>query len=800
MHRRNVHWSEIIANKEDVRVVWLDTTIDDTPHSVAMQKTLLKLNPAAQFYTDCDRCMNMIKSTIGEQILFIVSNDLIPKVSEQIRQFQSIVAVFVICTSQQQQAVGSDSRIRQVTNQDSLFSLIFQNISNRRKERVSFSLFHKRQNSLRNLSKGSGSFLWHQVLVYVLKQLPQDKQSKDDMLNQCRDYYQFNEIELQQIENFRNNYNPNEAITWYTKESFVYRLVNRALRTEDLDLLYSFRFFITDLCSQIEKQKMIHEFPSVLYRGQFISIEELELLKQNVKSIISINGFLSTSRNIDVACLFTDSMIASDKYASVLFEIYADVAVKTAVFTDVSDRGAMSEEQEVLFTLNSLFQILSVELDSQQTIWTIKLATTDQGTELIDQYMEYIKQEMDFSSPMIYFGRLLTHELAQTDRAEKYFNMLLETSIDDYSIIASVHQWLGVVHHKRGQLSSALDQYQLAHNIRTDHLVADHPHNALSYYNLGAVAEDTKDYTKALENYEKALDIWERYPNSPDSLKAEIVKKIGMVYRKQGDLNKALQYLSRALEIFRQCLHPQHPQIAMCFRELGFVDLAQNNFDEALANFFQKLEIDEQSLPSDHHFHPGDVQCIVEVYKLKHEPEMALAFCQKKLDAHRNNLGKNHPRAAQILMIMAKLLINTDASQACEYHMEALLILHEFASVDRQAVSDCLNFMERLHLNYETHECRLKCCTELLKLHREILPSDHIDIANTCKKVASCYQNMNDIPNSLSYWNQGLLIYQTRYGAEHEAVRQIQSHINKLKKRMQKFGSGRSADKKTTTG
>jgi hypothetical protein len=60
-------------------------------------------------------------------------------------------------------------------------------------------------------------------------------------------------------------------------------------------------------------------------------VEELEILKQNVGSIISSNGFFSTSRDINVARLFTDPINTSVDYPSVLFEICADSAVKTVV-------------------------------------------------------------------------------------------------------------------------------------------------------------------------------------------------------------------------------------------------------------------------------------------------------------------------------------------------------------------------------------------------------------------------------------------------------------------------------------
>ncbi|CAF3317747.1 unnamed protein product, partial [Rotaria sp. Silwood2] len=70
----------------------------------------------------------------------------------------------------------------------------------------------------------------------------------------CSDYYRTNRSELDNIELFRQNYRGQQSIQWYTNECFLYKLLNRALRTADFDILYSIRFFIIDLCFEIEKE------------------------------------------------------------------------------------------------------------------------------------------------------------------------------------------------------------------------------------------------------------------------------------------------------------------------------------------------------------------------------------------------------------------------------------------------------------------------------------------------------------------------------------------------------------------
>ncbi|CAF5049749.1 unnamed protein product [Rotaria sp. Silwood1] len=97
----------------------------------------------------------------------------------------------------------------------------------------------QQQKTAQVVSKRATSFLWYQIFIDVLKKLPQMDQAKKDMLDKCEDYYRFNTRELIKIEQFRTNYTIHEAVRWFTLDSFVYSLLNRALRTENISNLYT---------------------------------------------------------------------------------------------------------------------------------------------------------------------------------------------------------------------------------------------------------------------------------------------------------------------------------------------------------------------------------------------------------------------------------------------------------------------------------------------------------------------------------------------------------------------------------
>ena len=67
----------------------------------------------------------------------------------------------------------------------------------------------------------------------------------------CRRLYADNEGQMKIINELERNYTGDKAIWWYTKEACFYKMLNKALRVEDIDTLFAFRFFITDVYKQL---------------------------------------------------------------------------------------------------------------------------------------------------------------------------------------------------------------------------------------------------------------------------------------------------------------------------------------------------------------------------------------------------------------------------------------------------------------------------------------------------------------------------------------------------------------------
>ncbi len=124
-------------------------------------------------------------------------------------------------------------------------------------------------------------------------------------------------------------------------------MINKALRTEDLDVLYRFRFYIMDLSKQLilkfvefkKKQKDVLK----LYRAVNLTDDEVTNFEKNIGNFISPNGYLLTSSERSVAYDFATTFGKTEGVARVLFEYEVDLNVVAVV--DIREYSAFPEGQ-----------------------------------------------------------------------------------------------------------------------------------------------------------------------------------------------------------------------------------------------------------------------------------------------------------------------------------------------------------------------------------------------------------------------------------------------------------------------
>jgi tetratricopeptide (TPR) repeat protein len=227
------------------------------------------------------------------------------------------------------------------------------------------------------------------------------------------------------------------------------------------------------LCQQLknlhEKYQRTHSKKKLrLYRGQLLKLSEILLISKHKNDLISLNGFISTSLEEDIAkkfCFGRQKEI--EDYEPVLFEIEIDLTNEQSVaFADISHISQFPEEEEILISIGSIFRIESVEFDEIKQFYRIHLLLSPYEQLTVNHYIEqtFVK-EVDSIDQSVLFGKLL-FDMGECEFAIEYF----KTRIDYLSDVDNHHRAtylnnIGVCYNEIGKKDQALKYYKTASQI-----------------------------------------------------------------------------------------------------------------------------------------------------------------------------------------------------------------------------------------------------------------------------------------------------------------------------------------------
>jgi len=101
---------------------------------------------------------------------------------------------------------------------------------------------------------------------------------------------------------------------------------------------------------------------------------EVSQMFENVGGIVSMNGFFSTSRDIEQAVRFATKPSHRKDVVGVLLQMDGDINLDKMIFADIAQYSTYKKEQEVLFDLATIFKIVHVEFDKGRNLWVMQLS------------------------------------------------------------------------------------------------------------------------------------------------------------------------------------------------------------------------------------------------------------------------------------------------------------------------------------------------------------------------------------------------------------------------------------------
>ena len=740
------HTSRIIQN---FQLIWLDESInendDDFRNSI---KILRQIINTIKTFIDADECINFINKIQDETVFVICSGAFGERIVPIIDDKKQINAIYILCrnkTTQHEKWAKEWSKVKGIyTNIEPIRQALKQATRDSDHNAVSISFATTDNTPANALNKDilDCSFMYTQILKEILLTINFNQRHITDFLNYSRIQFADNSFELRNVDNIEKEYRDHQPIWWYTCETFLYSMLNRALRLMDIDIIIRMGFFICDLHKnladhhrdQFSGHTSLNSF--IVYRGQNLSLTDFNQIKQNQGGLLAFNNFLSTSKNRNVSLGFINSSSGKSDLVSVLFVMHIDPSIQSTPYANVDKISAIGGEEEILFSMHSVFRIRQMkQLPGSTLIWEVELSLTDDNDPELRQLAEHIQKQISSNHKAWHrLGKLLI-KLAKFDKAEELYGVLLKQTNDQNEIAHIFHQ-LGWINDDQGKYTEALEYYEKSLKIYRKTLPANHLELATLHSNIGSVCRNMGEYSKALEYYEKTL--FDNHPSLSNSY-----NNIGSIYDKLGDYPKALEYFEKSLEIMEKTLPANHPELATLYNNIG------------------------------------------SVYGYMGESAKALEYCQKSLEIRTKILPVNHPDLAVSYNSIGCLYKSVgDYSNALAYFEKSLEIKQQTLPPNHSSLATSYNNIGLMYNQMHKYSKALEYYEKDLEISKQTLPANHSDLAISYNNIAWVYRNIGDYKNALEYFEHSLNILQRSLPTNHPHISSLKDSIETMKKKL----------------
>lgn len=270
----------------EVSLLWLDERISRKENQTTLEYLCTELNQEIQTFSSLSDCSDFLDLNSQNPFLAIVSGRLTKPFLKENEGKENIVRAIIFCFLQEKYEDYPErhARVRSVvTSQEDLL-----------REKQSL----ERRNGFEQLTLKAGfhfidnqSFVNYLLLDFLFKLIAKQditKQSLRDLRAFSKEYIEDHEKNKGQesehlklfLKDFKEEKIGKTIVEWYTKESFVYRMINNTLREGDIIKIFRIRAAVFCLDQKLQKiGRKSTSFPRVLYKGTKIEKHEFEFWK-----------------------------------------------------------------------------------------------------------------------------------------------------------------------------------------------------------------------------------------------------------------------------------------------------------------------------------------------------------------------------------------------------------------------------------------------------------------------------------------------------------------------------------------
>ncbi|CAF4091610.1 unnamed protein product [Adineta steineri] len=734
---------------QNVLLIWLDNNIND--NNANRNNTINQLKRVVNninTFTDGEQCLEFIQTITNNKVCMIISGSLAKHIVPHVHDISQVDTIFIFCNNQEcgKQRAEEWPKIKGVFTDITSICEALKQVTHQCEQNaisISFVALNKKLDQL------DPSFMYTQILKEILLTIDFEDKHIKEFITYCRETFVENEYELHNIEKFERDYHDQRPIWWYTYQYFLYSMLNQALRQMDVDIIIRMGFFINDLHRDIQRlhSEQFHSQKSgkifTVYRGQCLSKEDFTEMTKTKGGLLSFNNFLSTSTNRDVSLCFAPQAATNPDLVGILFVMSINPTDSTTSFASVSDVSYFHMEDEVLFSMHTIFRIEDIiPMDQNNDLFQVNLTLTNDNDQDLRTLTDQIRQETFPDEEGWYRLGLLLIKMGHFNKAQEVYEVLLHQATDENDK-ANIYHQLGCIKDSQGEYREALVSYENALTIRQQSLPSSHPDLADSYNNIGTVHNSMGDYPKALSYYEKALEIRQQSLPFNHPHLASSYNNIGLVYRNMGDYSKALSCHENAHEIWQQSLPSNHPHLAISYNNIGVVYKNMGDYPKALLSHEKALAIRQQSLPSNH-------------------PDLGASY---------NNIGMVHINMG-------------DYSKALFYYEKDLVIAQQSLPSNHPDLGTTYDNIGLVHYNMGDYPKALSYYEKAFTIREQSLPFNHPDLGDSCHNIGLVYDNIGDYSKAHSFYERAVQIGEYSLPTNHPDLQEYRKNLESIKSKL----------------
>ena len=307
---------------QNFQLIWLDSNFNEANvHFKTSLEPLRQTVTLITTFTNADECVDFIHESEEGKVFLIVSDSLGRHVVPCIEKMSQLESIYVFCDNKviNEEWASKIPKVKEFYTEIEKICEALQ-VHSKTCDQAMIPITFKGVDAL---------FVYTQLLKEAILQIEDDDEKA---IREFADYYRDQgDVSESTVKKIEKEYRDHTPLWWYTGPYCIYSMLNYGLRMMDTNIIMKMGFFIRHLQKDMDKMYRKQQAqnpittPFTVFRGQGLSHEYFDKMKQSKGGLMTFHNFLSTSRDRQLSLVFACQ--SNPHHIAILFVMKIDPKV-----------------------------------------------------------------------------------------------------------------------------------------------------------------------------------------------------------------------------------------------------------------------------------------------------------------------------------------------------------------------------------------------------------------------------------------------------------------------------------------